>query len=172
VELDQPGEEQAAEERAQHPHRQQEGRTRRYPALPIERDAAAWHDHVDVRMMCHRRSPRVEDGGDADASAEVLRVSRDRHHRLRRCAEQQIVDDRLVLPGDVRNLGRQCEDDMEVADRQQVGLAGGEPVLRRRALALGAMAVAARVVSDPAVAAILAALDMAAEGSRAAVLDG
>src|ERR1700733_14396301 len=51
VELDQPGEEQAPEERAQHPHRQQEGRTRRYPALPIERDAAAWHDHVDVRMM-------------------------------------------------------------------------------------------------------------------------
>jgi len=34
------------------------------------------------------------------------------------------------------------------------------------------MAVAARVVSDPAVAAILAALDMTAEGSRAAALDG
>src|SRR6516162_11451868 len=30
---------------------------------------------------------------------------------------------------------------MEIADRQQVGLAGGEPVLRRRALALGAMAM-------------------------------
>ncbi len=28
MELDQPGEEQAAKERAQHPHRQQEGRTR------------------------------------------------------------------------------------------------------------------------------------------------
>src|SRR6266446_3976175 len=38
--------------------------------------------------------------------------------------------------------------------------------------ALGAMAVAARVVSDPAVAATLAALDMSAEGGRAAVLDG
>src|SRR6266436_4746055 len=33
------------------------------------------------------------------------------------------------------------------------------------------MAIAARVVGDPAVAAILAALDMAPEGSRAAVLD-
>src|SRR5712671_5309474 len=61
---------------------------------------------------------------------------------------------------------------MEVADRQQIGLARGEPVLRRRALALGAMAVPTRVVGDPAVAAILAALDMAAEGGRAAVLDG
>src|SRR5260370_35073240 len=34
------------------------------------------------------------------------------------------------------------------------------------------MTVAARVVGDPAVAAILTALDMAAEGGRAAVLDG
>src|SRR5277367_178108 len=53
IEFDQLGEEQAAEERAQHPHWQEEGRTRRYPALPVERDAAARHDHVDVRMVCH-----------------------------------------------------------------------------------------------------------------------
>src|SRR5216684_824549 len=48
----------------------------------------------------------------------------------------------------------------------------GEPVLCRSTLALGTMPVAARVVSDPAVAAILTALDMAAEGRRARVLDG
>jgi hypothetical protein len=36
--LGQPGEEQAAEERAQHPHRLQEGRTRRYPAPAVERE--------------------------------------------------------------------------------------------------------------------------------------
>ena len=48
MELGQPGEEQAAEERAQHPHRQQEGRTRKYPAPAVERDAAARHDHVDM----------------------------------------------------------------------------------------------------------------------------
>src|ERR1700693_625554 len=51
VELDQPGEEQAAEEHAQHPHRQEEGRTGRYPAPPVERYAAARHDHVDMRMV-------------------------------------------------------------------------------------------------------------------------
>ena len=60
----------------------------------------------------------MEDSGDADADAEMLRVGRDRHHRLRRRAEQQIVDDRLVLQGYVRNLGGKREDDMEVADRQ------------------------------------------------------
>ena len=143
MEFDQPSEEQAAEEHAQHPHRQEEGRTRRYPAPPIERDAAARHDHVDMRMVRHRRSPSVEHGGDADAGTEVLRVSRDRHHRLRCCAEQQIVDDSLVLPGDVRDLGGKREDDMEVADRQQVGLALGQPGARGGALALGAVPVAA-----------------------------
>ena len=171
MELDQPGEEQAAEERAQHPHRQEEGRTRRYPAPPVERDAAARHDHVDVRMVCHRRSPGVEDGGDADAGAEVLRVSRDRHHRLRRRAEQQIVDDRLVLQGDVRDLGGKREDDMEVADRQQVGFALGQPGARSGALAFGAVPIAAAVVGNAPVPAVLAGIDVAAERRRAAVLD-
>ena len=89
-------------------------------------------------------SPGVEDGGDADAGAEVLRVSRDRHHRLRCCAEQQIVDDRLVLQGDVCDLGGKREDDMEVADRQQVGFTLGQPGARSGALAFGAMPIATR----------------------------
>src|SRR6202040_1035517 len=80
-------------------------------------------------------------------------------------------DYRLVLVGDRGDLGRQREDQVEVADRQQIGLAGGKPVPRSRALALGAMPVAAGVVGDPAVAALRAALDMTAEGGRAAALD-
>src|SRR5712692_1893247 len=125
-----------------------------------------------MRMMGHRRAPGVEHGGEADAGAEMLWISADREQRLGRGAEQQVVDHRLVLIGDRGDLGRQCEDHVEVVDRQQVGLARGEPILRRRTLALGTMAVAARVVGDPAVAAILTALDMTAEGSRAAALDG
>ena len=74
---------------------------------------------------------------DADAGAEVLRVRGDGRHRLRRRLEQQPVDRHLVLPRDVGDLGRQREDDVEVADRQQVGLALGEPGAGRRALAAG-----------------------------------
>jgi len=44
----------------------------------------------------------------------------------------------------------------EVADWQQIGLAGGEPVLCCRALALRTTAVATRVVGNPVVAAVLA----------------
>ena len=93
--------------------------------------------------MRHRRAPGVEHGGDADARAQMLGVRRDRHHRLGRGPEQQIVDDRLVLPGNVGDLGRQREDDMEVADWQQVGLAFGQPDAGSGALALRAVPVAA-----------------------------
>ena len=51
MELDQPSEEQAAEEHAQHPHRQKEGRAGRYPALAVERDTAARHDHVHMGVV-------------------------------------------------------------------------------------------------------------------------
>jgi hypothetical protein len=67
----------------------------------------------------------------------------DRQQRLGRRAEQQVVADRLVLIGDWRDLGGQREDYVEIADRQQIGLARRQPILRRRTLALRAMAVAA-----------------------------
>src|SRR5260370_1183400 len=60
---------------------------------------------------------------------------------------------------------------MEVRQGQHLGLALGEPVLCRRALALRAMPVAAAVVRDLGVRALLAARDMAAERRGAAALD-
>jgi hypothetical protein len=78
-------------------------------------------------VLGQRRSPRVQHGGDADPGAEMLRVRRDPQHGLGRSLEQQVVDDGLVLVCDVGDLGRQREDDVEVSDRQQIGLALGEP---------------------------------------------
>ena len=124
-----------------------------------------------MRVVGQRRSPGVQHGGDADPGAEVLWVSRDPQHGLGGRLEQQVVDDGLVLEGDVGDLGRQCEDDVEVSDRQQVGLALGEPGAGGGALTLGAVPVAAAVVGDALVAAVRAGLDMAAEGGGAAVLD-
>jgi hypothetical protein len=171
VQFDQPGEEQPPEQLAQHPHGQEERRARRHPAPTIGRDAAARHDHVDVRMVRNGRAPGVEHGGDADAGAEMPRVRRDRQHRLRGRPEQQVVDRGLVLERDVGGLGREREDDMEVADRQEVRLALGEPGTRCGSLALGAVPVAAAVVGDPPMPAVLAGFDVAAHGSGAAMLD-
>ena len=76
----------------------------------------------------------MEHSGGADARAEVRGIGGDREQRFRRRAEQQVVDDNLVLIGDWGDLGGQCEDDVEIADRQQIGLAGRKPILCRRAL--------------------------------------
>ena len=54
---------------------------------------------------------------------------------------------------------------------QQVSLARGKPFCRGGALALRAMPVAARVVGDDGVGAVLAAPHVAAECHRAATLD-
>jgi hypothetical protein len=122
-------------------------------------------------MVGHRRSPGMEDGGDADARTEVTWVGGDGEHGLRCRPEQQVVDHRLVVEGDAGDLGGDGEDHVEVADRQQVGLARGEPLACRRPLALGAVPVAAAVVGDACVATRLAAFDVAAECRRAAGLD-
>jgi len=93
-------------------------------------------------MVGERRAPGVKDGEDADAGAEVLGIGRDGDHGLGRGLEQDVVDHGLVLVGDVGDLGRQREHDVEVRHRQQLGLARGEPFPCRRSLAFGAMPVA------------------------------
>jgi hypothetical protein len=107
----------------------------------------------------------MEHGGGADAGAKMPGIGGDGQQRLGCCTKQQVVDDPLVLVGDRGDLGRQSEDQVKVADRQQIGLARGKPVPCRRALTLRAMAVATGVVCNPVVAAVLTTLDMAAQGS-------
>ena len=49
----------------------------------------------------------MKDGEDADAGAEVLGIGRDGDQGLGRSLEQDVVDYRLVLIGDVGDLRRQ-----------------------------------------------------------------
>ena len=60
---------------------------------------------------------------------------------------------------------------MEVGNWQQFGLAVGQPLLGSSGLALRAMPVAAGVVRDAQVGALLAAFDMAAQRRRSAAFD-
>src|SRR5271169_79262 len=60
---------------------------------------------------------------------------------------------------------------MEVADRQQVGFALCQPDASSGALALGAVPVAAAVVGNTLMPAVLAGIDVAAKRRRAAVLN-
>ena len=91
-------------------------------------------------------------------------------HGLGRSLEQDAVDCGLVLVGYIGDLSRQREHEVEVRHRQQLFLALGQPFARRRSLTLWAMPVAAGIVGDLGMAAllVLTARDMAAELCRAA----
>jgi hypothetical protein len=113
----------------------------------------------------------VQHGGDTDAGAEVPGIRRDRDQRLSGGLEQDVVDDCLVLVSDVADRAWEREHHMIVRHRQQLGFARGEPFLRSGALALRAVPVAAGVVGDRRIGAVLTARDMAAKRCRAATLD-
>ena len=164
-------EEEAAEQAGEHAHGQEEAGLAGDPARPVRRQAAAGNDDVDVRMVGQRRAPGVEDGGEADARAQMLRVGGDRGQGLGGGSEQEVVDGRLVLERDGADRSRQGEDDVIVGNRQKLCLALGQPLPGRRALALRAVTVAAGVVGDPFVRAVLATLDMSAERRGPATLD-
>ena len=136
-------EEQAAEQAREHAHWQEEASLAGDPAFAVGRQAAAGNDDVDMRMMGERRAPGVEDGGEADARAEMFWVGGDGGQRLGGGPEQEVVDDGLVGEGQGAERRRQGEDHVIIGNRQQLGLSVGEPLARRRALTLRAVAIAA-----------------------------
>src|SRR5215467_10514999 len=124
-------------------------------------------------MMREGGAPGMEEGDDADAGAQVLGVGCDCECGVGRCLHEQVIDHGLVLIGDVAELGRQGINHMKILDRQQFGLALGEPPARGGGLTLWAVAVATTVVGDDGVSAglVLAPCNVATERRRAAALD-
>ena len=73
-------------------------------------------------------APGMEDSDEADVSAEVFRISSDGLQCFGGGLEQDVVDHRLVLVGDRRDLLWDREHDVEVRHRQQIGLTVIEPL--------------------------------------------
>src|SRR3981189_2889684 len=84
----QSGNELAAEDTAEDLDGQQEGRARRYPVCLIRRQTAAGHDAVDVGGGLQGLSPGVQDGEQADPSAEMPGIGCDFQQRGRAGFEQ------------------------------------------------------------------------------------
>src|ERR1700722_15755944 len=103
-------------------------------------------------MVGHRGAPGVENGGDGDVGAQVPGVGCDGEHGLGRGLEQDVIDHRLVLVGDVDDRAWQREYQVEVRHRQEFGLARFEPLPGCWRLALGAVPVTATNGRRPLVA--------------------
>ena len=101
----------------------------------------------------------------------MLRVASDFEQRGGTGAEEQVVEQPLVLKHERGELMRQREDDMEVGHGQQLGGTRGEPLGACVALALGTVPVAARVIGDGLMSAAQTLIAMTAERRRAATDD-
>jgi hypothetical protein len=102
----------------------------------------------------------------------MLGVAGDSEQRFGGGAEQNVVNHFFVIKGNFSNLRGHGEDDVKVFDRQQFGLPAFEPLCALRALAFGAMAVSAGIVSVSGGVAAVAFFDVATERRRAANFDG
>jgi hypothetical protein len=118
-------------------------------------------------------SARVQRGDDADFCPEMLGIGSDGERRLRRRLEQNGVDNRLVVIGDVGDGRGQGKHHMEVRHGKQFGLTVLQPFSRCRALTFRAMPVAAAAKGDEGVRAVFvfATCSITAQRRCAAALD-
>ena len=113
------------------------------PTGVIGGKSAGGHYTVDVRVELQLLIPAVQHAEEADFSAEVSGIARDRQQCCRAGLEKQMENDLFVLQRQRPQFMRQCEDNMDVACRQQLALARLEPAKARVGLTLRAVSVSA-----------------------------
>src|SRR6266851_2451588 len=153
-------------------NRQEEARGCGDPSGAVERETTAWHHAVNMGMMLEVLTPRVQDAEQSDVGSQVLGVASNLKERRGTGAEEQVVEQPLVLQYQGRQLMGQREDDVEVGHGQQLGGARGQPSGACVALALGTVPVATRVIGDGLMSAAGASIAMTSERRRAATDDG
>src|ERR1700693_3862235 len=103
---------------------------------------------MEVGMMMQILSPGMEHCHEADPRAQMFGVGSDLQEGFGGGAKEHAINGPLVLESQGRNHLRQREDDVKVFDRQQLGCAVVEPRRAGSALALRAMAIAARAIGN------------------------
>ena len=98
---------------------------------------------MQVRMMNQRLSPRVQHTQETDLRAEAFGIRRYFQQRGRSAAEQQIVEDALVLEHQFREWMGHGEHDVEIVQRDQFAGTRRDPAVACLDLTLGAVAIAA-----------------------------
>jgi hypothetical protein len=126
---------------------------------------------MHVGVVLEVLAPGMEHGEEADLSPAVRGVGGDLLQGLGGGAEQEAVDHPLILQGDRAEHRRQSKHDMKIFNRQQLRFAGLHPHRRGGGLALGTVAVPARVVRDLLIPAPVTSLDVPAQGGGPAVHD-
>ena len=115
--------------------------------------------------------PGVEHGEEADLDAKMLPIGGDLQQRFRSRAEQQSIDDLLILKCQRCQFLGQREDQVKIGRRKKFLGSFVKPLLPRAELTLRTMSIPARVVGDYGMAALIALFEVAAERRSAARTD-
>ena len=116
-------------------------------------------------------TPGMQHREETDLGTEMPWIGGDLQQCLGNGAEQQSVEQPLILEGQRRELFGHSEDHVAVRNRQQLFGSLRQPTITGRGLALGAVPVAAGVVGDYLVRAMVTLLNVPAQGSRPAGSD-
>src|SRR3984885_7131001 len=116
-------------------------------------------------------SPTVEHGKEADLGTEMFGIGSDGGKGFGRGSEQDAVDDTFVLVSHGGDRFGEGEDDMKIRSRENFRFSFFDPFGTRQGLALGAMSVAAAIVSVTLVRTAVEVLEITTESCRAAHFD-
>src|SRR6266436_7999313 len=117
---------------------------------------------MQMWMIVQVLTPGMQDGEETEFGSQMAGIAGNAEQGLGGNTKEQVVERRLVVEHQLGDGFWNSEDNVEILDRQQLGLPRFQPAGARQGLALGAMAVAAGVVADANVLAVAALFDVAA----------
>src|SRR5260370_28603931 len=113
---------------------------------------------MDMRMNFEFWARGMQYAEEANLCAEVLRITSHFEKGFRIGAEQQTVEDLLILQHQRSQPMGQCEDHVQVAGREKFSSTCSDPAVPSSGLTLRAVAVAAAVLREVGTIARAAAL--------------
>ncbi len=122
-------------------------------------------------MVLQPLAPRVEDHQPADVATKALRIARDLEQGLGGGVKQQVVHHALVDERETGERLRHREDDVDVADWQELLLASRHPRVPRRGQTLRAMPIATAVVREGRLRALVTAIAVPTKRGGATLRD-
>src|SRR5260370_12120338 len=103
---------------------------------------------MNVRMNFEFLATGMQHDEEANLCAEVSRMASDFEKGFGTGAQQEVVEDLLVLQNQWRQAARECEDHVEIAGREQFSSTRSDPAFPCSDLTLRAVAIAAAVIRD------------------------
>ena len=135
----------AAEDATEYVNGQEEWVAGMDPAGAVGRESTGRNDAVDMGMSQEILSPRMQDRKEANVCPQVTRISGYLEQGLRTGAEQEVIENLLVLQRQWGELVRQSKDNVDIGDGQKFTLPSHNPLVASATLTLGAMAIATTI---------------------------